>query len=71
MEGGCSRELGLCLTRLENTSPSPQAPMSRVELDTFINDRYAAIEDRLQVCSLPERIQATQRDSPLQILKLV
>ena len=29
----------------------PQAPMSRVELDTFINDRYAAIEDRLQVCS--------------------
>ncbi len=28
----------------------PQAPMSRVELDTFINDRYAAIEDRLQVC---------------------
>ena len=29
----------------------PQAPMSRVELDTFINDRYAAIEDRLQVFS--------------------
>ena len=27
--------------------------MSRVELDTFINDRYAAIEDRLQVCSNP------------------
>ena len=27
--------------------------MSRVEPDTFINDRYAAIEDRLQVCALP------------------
>ena len=27
--------------------------MSRVELDTFINDRYAAIEDRLQVRSRP------------------
>ncbi len=26
--------------------------MSRVEPDTFINDRYAAIEDRLQVCAL-------------------
>lgn len=27
--------------------------MSRVELDTFINDRYAAIEDRLQVHLIP------------------
>ena len=26
-----------------------QAPMSRVETDTYINDRYAAIEDRLSV----------------------
>lgn len=26
--------------------------MSRVETDTFINDRYAAMEDRLTVCVL-------------------
>ncbi len=27
----------------------PQAPMSRIEPDQFINDRYQAIEDRLKV----------------------
>ena len=26
-----------------------QAPMSRHELDTFLNDRYAAMDERLKV----------------------
>lgn len=30
-----------------------QAPMSRIEPDQYINDRYQAIEDRLQVRSVP------------------
>lgn len=31
--------------------------MSRVETDTYINDRYAAIEDRLSVHFLPAQYQ--------------
>ncbi len=30
-----------------------QAPMSRFEQDTFINDRYASMEDRLSVKAWP------------------
>ena len=35
------------------TCPLPQAPMSRMEQDQFINDRYQAIEERLQVGPQP------------------
>jgi hypothetical protein len=31
------------------SSLSSQAPMSKMEPDQFINDRYAAMEDRLAV----------------------
>jgi len=50
IDDGLVCRLNVLKKRLKSTFPSPQAPMSRVELDTFINDRYAAIEDRLQVC---------------------
>lgn len=43
----------LCLTHGLPLSPSPrlfQAPMSRMEPDQLINDRYEAIEERLKVC---------------------
>ena len=52
MEEGHLRCLDSYIDRRKDVRSPPQAPMSRVEPDTFINDRYAAIEDRLQVCAL-------------------
>lgn len=43
--------------------------MSRVEPDTFINDRYAAIEDRLQVRGVAEKVHSTSSQICCRILQ--
>ena len=66
-----SRSLSLYSDYRKSILPSPQAPMSRVEPDTFINDRYAAIEDRLQVCALLLKAASFIRKRHVQISEIV
>ena len=67
----CSRNLELYADRVNYLLSSPQAPMSRVEPDTFINDRYAAIEDRLQVCVLPLKAWSCTQELGLHFTEMV